>query len=399
MKTSHSIAVVLAGAVAGFLVSRSGDVAAAQGPEATVTHRAKVRPVTTREKAPPPRTLAGLSESIRRSGGLPEGVVEDLERLPSETLRERLVALAAISVPGSVYLTPSQKWYAGLDALAGELFHREGEASLIWAESTGDPDLTAALLRAAADDPALVKKWMSKLSPAWDPDRLEYWRVYSRVADIATSRGSEALLEAEALFPQSMPETALKYPEDFDFAGYVAKTQWDKGRSLAVKAWASRDPDAVAALLKSGSVNIRDGIASSAMDGVAIAADDASVVKWLGEWTSALGKDTREDVLGNLLRQETRQGLGVALVAGLSTPEDRIAVAASGLRHNWSGDSVAPYLEALPNAAERQGAVAQWWNNVPTGMRAGQRTMMEKTFDQMNLPPAEEEQLRARMTE
>ncbi|HEY1120990.1 MAG TPA: hypothetical protein VGE67_05300, partial [Haloferula sp.] len=312
MKTTHSIAVVLAGAVAGFLFGRSGEVAAAPSSEATVTHTTKARSATTKEKAPPPRTLAGLAESIRRSGGLPEGVVDDVERLPSDTLRERIVALAAIQVPGSTFLTPSEKWYAGLDALARELFHREGEASLTWAESTGDPDLTAALLRAAAEDPALVKKWMAKFSPAWDPDRQEYWRVYSRLADIATSRGSEALLEVEALFPQSMAETALKYPEDFDFAGYIAKTQWDKGRSLAVKAWASRDPDAVAALLKSGSVSIQDGFASLAMDGVAMAGDDASVVKWLDGWASALSEDTRKDVLGDLLRQETRQGLGVA---------------------------------------------------------------------------------------
>jgi len=401
MKTSHSIAVVLAGAVAGFLFSRFGDVGAAPSSEAAVMHTTKARPTMAKEKAPPPRTLAGLVESMRKAGGLPEGVVDDVARLPSDTLRERLVSLAAVEVPGGTFLTPAEKWYAGLDALAEELFHREGEASILWAESTGDPDLTAALLRAAADDPSLVKKWMLKLALTWDPDRQEGWRVFRRVAEIATSRGSDSLLEAEALFPQSMPDLPAGYPADFDFAGYLAKTQSDKGRANAVKAWAVRDPHPVAALLvekaKSGGFDVREVVASAAMEGVAMAGDDASVVKWLEGWTAELPEGTRKDLLSNLVRNETRQDLAVALVAGLSSPEDRMAVAASGLRFSWN-EGMDAYVRALPDATERQGALGRWWQGLPAGMRASQRAKMEQTLDQLDLPPAEKGTLRAQMT-
>jgi hypothetical protein len=133
------------------------------------------------------------------------------------------------------------------------------------------------------------------------------------------------------------------------------------------------------------------------MDGVAMVSDDASVVKWLEGWTAELPEGTRKDLLGNLVRNETRQDLAVALVAGLSSPEDRMSVAASGLRFSWN-EGMDAYVCALPDATERQGALVQWWQGLPAGMRENQRAKMGQALDQLDLPPAEKETLRAQLT-
>jgi hypothetical protein len=405
MKISLSILIALAGAILGFFSARSGEVVPHReevtAPRAIKT---KTKAAVPKEAAGTPRTLAGLADTMRRSGGLPDGVLEDLGRMSSEALREQLLAMAAMEVPTPSYLAPAVKWRAALEALAAELFHREGEAAIIWAESTGDINLGVAFLSVAASkDPQLVKQWMPKFSLKWDYQRQAVWRIFSRLFDSAASRGSDALLEVETLFPSSTPESSICYAPDFDFAGYVEKTQDDTGRRLAMRNWAARDPDGVSAMLaaraRTAGPYPLEGVASGAMEGVALAGDDASVVRWLESWTAGLSEGARQNVLVGLLGQGgTRQNLNLTLVTGLSSAMDRTAVAASAFRLGWNGGSVAPYLRALPSSAERQGAVALWWSHLSPGMRDSQRTMMEKTVDQIDLPPAEAEAIKAVMS-
>jgi hypothetical protein len=402
MKISHYVLIALAGAIVGFFSARSGEV----GPhreKVTAPRAIKTKAAVPKEAAGTPRTLAGLADSMRKSGGLPDGVLEDLGRLSSEELREQLMVMAAMEVPGASHLAPAVKWRAALDALAAELFHREGEAAIIWAESTGDINLGVAFLSVAASkDPQLVKQWMPKFSLKWDYQRQAVWRIFSRLFDSAASRGSDALLEVETLFPSSTPESSICYASDFDFAGYVEKTQDDTGRRLAMRTWAARDPDGVSAMLaaraRTAGPHPLGGVANAAMEGVALAGDDASVLRWLEGWTAGLSESTRQDVLAGLVGPGTRKNLSVTLVAGLSSTMNRTAVAASALRLGWNGDSVAPYLRALPSSAERQGAVALWWSRVLPGMRDSQRTMMEKTVDQIDLSPAEAQAIKAVMS-
>lgn len=348
----------------------------------------------------PSRTLAGLAEQMERSGGLPDGVADGLLRLSSEALRERLVALAATQVAGAAYLAPAAKQRAILDALSGELYHREGEAALVWAASTDDPELTLALLVAAAgEDPHLVKAWMPRLAPEWDPDKQQGWRVMARVFESAATRGSEALLEAERIFTGSAPNTPAGYSEDFDFASYLAATDSETGRKFAVKAWATRDPEAVSGKLAewvdSDGFRARHGVAAAALEGVASTRGDAEVVSWLDRGLADVPEGKRDEFLLELVTHDTRRELAVALATGLSSAGERMAVAAGGLRFCRNGGAE-DYLDAL-RPAERQGSVALWWRSVPQGMRESNRSMMETALDRMDLPPAERESLMAAM--
>lgn len=400
MRRCLSIALVIVGAGSGYFTGRSGGSARDSGRSPVPAPRtARSQVGNDKLKEPPARTLARLAEGMKHSAGLPDGVADGLLRLSGEELRDRLVALAGIEVAGATYLAPAVKRQAALEALADELFLREGEAALVWAESTGASELTLALLIAAGgEDPHLVKAWMPRLAPGWDPNPPPGWRVLARVFDSAAARGSGALLEAERIFAGDASTTPAGYPEDFDFAGYLAATQSETGRKSAVKAWAAREPEAVSGKLAewidSAGFHARDGVAAAALEGVASTHADAEVVAWLDLGLADVPEGKRNDFLRNLVAHDTRKELAVALTAGLSKAGDRAAVAASGLVLCWNGGAE-DYLRALHDAMEREKAVTLWWPTVPEGMREANRTAMGRALTLMDLPPAERAALMA----
>jgi hypothetical protein len=400
MKLPRILLIAAAGASVGFFLGRSGEATLQPGPP-TAPKTTKARPAGSSKEPSDARTLAGLIDAMRKARGLPDGMADAAARLSGEALRGQLLKLAAMEIPGAGSSAPAAKWRAALDALADELFLREGEEAIVWAESTGDPDLTVALLRAAGSvDPHLVKRWMPRLAPTWEPNT--GWRVFTRVFEAAAQRGAEATLEAERLFPDAVPTTPLGYPAEFDFAGYLAKTESRDGRANAIRAMATRDPEAAAGMLlervKSvgGWMESRDGSASCALDGVAASGSDSAVVAWVESLAESLPADQRGPLLTQLIGPETRRELAKTLVSGLSTAEARMAVVAGGLRASWQG-GMEEFIGALPNPEERREAVALWWRQVPGGMREPNRSVMARAIDAMDLPAAEKAALKAEM--
>lgn len=148
-------------------------------------------------------------------------------------------------------------------ALTRELFKREGEKSLQWAEGLGPADregILGGLINGLAEqDFVAALPWIDGFSEAYGQERAQWFSHRAIVG--ATQRGAAALLNLKKLYGARLagamiPQGGL--PEDFDFGLYLAGSarQGQQFSQLNVMGlWAAKDREAAFQYIKTATTS------------------------------------------------------------------------------------------------------------------------------------------------
>lgn len=288
---------------------------------------------------PEERTLARMLALHQRGPGEMGDLRREMERLGPEELRGRMKEL----LEG---FQNEQRTYGLRETLrmfGEELFRREGEAALEWAEGLDEklrkPALEALLRAAAAESPAVAKRWIDRLRETYGPE----WnsRASWDAMRAAAGRGADDLLQVAALFGVDLeegPQSAPSYVEDFDFAKMLSQFPKGHGAREAFRYWTAKDKDAAWATMKTlFEAKQEDATLSmgAMWGGVAAAEGRDASIRWLLARLDEIPQDMREATMENLNRQNALLPEDYkALMSSLQRSDDRLGFA-SGFFAVW----------------------------------------------------------------
>jgi hypothetical protein len=345
------------------------------------------------------RTFAALMRQLAHADGIPAAGYRSIERATNRELRELLRTIAAEKVPGRPHEARQVKRRTSLTAAAAELFRREGAACLEWAWKLENPDLSLAVMTAAAgQDPALMKEWIVKFGGHWEP-----WSASGAIAAAereAAMRSVEDLLAVETLFSGSVISDFRGFAEGFDFRSYLKSTRSPSGGETAYRYWAAQDPGAAAEALREGlgaNPYHRAGhFLRPAMEGRAEVTNDTEAAGWICGIVEDLTGESRAEAIRGLAGQNSTPAQLQALMQQLPTDDDRVNFAAASLRV-CSMESAAPLLEALPSQAMQVEALGRWAQGPNSSLRDYGAGRLEEMMDHLELPDDQRDELRAKL--
>ena len=356
-------------------------------------------------KPGPRHDFAKLRRIMRDRNFLPQDAQQSIERMSDQELRDLLTA----PWPDGVKLADPTR-YSVNQIAAMELFRRDAEGSLQWAEGLGanDNPVLGQLVRIAVqEDPRLAKPWVDKLK---DDQPFESWKSQmARLAiEGAVSRGADAVLEAEEIFGDDVPGFAVTMDEfdpHFDFAKLVAKSRQDEFRSQVLKVWASIDREAA---FKGVTTNIASGdnkapsLAGVVYTGVATTSGETGAAQWIAGKLTDLSPEVRKQIISSLSFSETPSEARVeAIMNALPSQQDRSGFIASHYSPYATGDSMLTGLKMLGSQeaqVETLTAAASHYRlimetNPSQGRIAADR--FEDTMNALNLPEDQRIKIRA----
>ncbi|WP_035601809.1 hypothetical protein [Haloferula sp. BvORR071] len=297
------------------------------------------------------------------------------------------------------------------DAAVGELYHRDAEGSLKWAEALGAEGsiLLEQLLRTAAkEEPTFAKTWIDRLRPS----KGEQWakQFCATAWQGSTARSAADMLEVEKLYEGQLGSFSFRPEEiadNFDFRRYLKETASPISLSEIAKFWAARDPDAAfqgvgeRATAQDGSGTLFGAI----LQGMAAMKGDAAAAQWIAGKVDTLPGDRRAEAIGWLLPSGNGTGERVAtLMEALRRDQDRIALAKSAIDPfgmNPMSEQVSiqalGYLKVDQQVATLQSAAGNYRQLMASDPRSGQRIQdgFERIMAKLELTEDAKAQVRA----
>ena len=245
-------------------------------------------------------------------------------------------------------------------ALTRELFKREGEKALLWADGLDPADregILGGLINSLAEqDFVAALPWIDGFGEKYGQERVQ-WFSYHAISG-ATQRGAAALLELLKLYGNRLPGTMMPQgglPEDFDFGLYLTGTA-RPGQPFAQRnvmgLWAAKDREAAFQYVKNATINGTPGgtgLFGLAFQGVAKMDGLAAAGGWVAGKLDELPAASRSAAINSLFSISASPGPDAAaeLVHAFPREEDRVALVASFIRpYPWKS-SAADYANVL----------------------------------------------------
>lgn len=306
---------------------------------------ARTRSVVTDE----PHDFKGLLKwRIRNGQGLDEDSAS-LERMDKAQIRDLMLGFLA-DLNAQDPTADSGTSRAVQDALlaaARELFRRDGEESLRWADTVdagkARKDLFNALLMGAvADAPAIAKPWMDRFMIEFGKGMEFNMKVAAARGAIA--RGAEDLVGLDDILGKDLtPHVPYgPLPEGFNYPLMMEKFRAGEPEMReAIQLWAARDQQAAwAEVLK---VAAKDSIQGSlyvgaVFSGLAVGGKEREAIRWIIPKLDELPEDSRSRALANLFADNfTSRAAITEIMQEIPREDDRISIANGMVRPG--GDS------------------------------------------------------------
>lgn len=297
----------------------------------------------------------------QESGGLE--ITGQIERMDTSAIRELMTGLVAATQQ------PDPPDVRGiLDAAAKELFHREGDKALDWANSL-DPVAGRAVLldqmirTSAGPSPEIALPWIARYHKEFGEGLSN---DFGRAAIVgATARGAEDLIRLKELYGDELRGCEFPsgpFPEGFDFHLLVTKLPRASGIQEAIQYWAATDKDAAWA-------GIRENIAAggkaavhqfgSVFSGVAVVEGDRQAAKWAVSKLDELPPELRDRAVSSMLEHELGQSAAYReVMAELPRESDRVALTASLISPGGNSAASIGALQTLGSEALQVQALA-----------------------------------------
>ncbi len=268
----------------------------------------------------------------QQSGGLE--ICGQIERMDSAAIRDLMTSLiAATRQPDPPDVS------AILEAAARELFHREGDKAIDWANSLDPAAGRAVLLEqmirtAAGPSPEIALPWIGRYHKEFGKGLSN---EFGRAAIVgATARGAEDLIRLKELYGDGLRGCEFPsgpFADGFDFHLLVTKLPRASGIQEAIQSWAARDKDAAWSGIKENMA--ADGRIAvyqfgAVFSGVAIAEGDRQAARWAASKLDELPPELRDRAVSSMLEHELGQSAAYeSVMAELPRESDRVALAAS----------------------------------------------------------------------
>lgn len=330
--------------------------------------------------APPPtRTSAPAGSTVESAKTIAAAGAHNLKALlrremvpyaglsdfSKEIERMSVPALKAMLLDGLYPYRPGED--EGLNmlrsALTRELFKREGEKALQWADGLDPAEregILGGLINGLAEqDYVAALPWIDGFGEKYGRDRAQ-WLSHQAIIG-ATKRGAAAVLELKKLYGNRLagamiPQGGL--PEDFDFGLYLAGSarpgqQFSQMNVMGL--WAAKDREAAFQYVKNATTNGTPGGAELfglAFQGVAKMDGLATAGGWVAGKLDEFPAASRSTVLTSLFSVvgPPRTDAAADLIHAFPREEDRVTVVASFIRpYPWQ-NSAADYANVLGSA-------------------------------------------------
>lgn len=330
---------------------------------------------------------------LERSGDLPESAVKAMESADNHTLHEWMLSLANEKIDGRNF-GASRRRYRILSAISSELFQREGEQAIRWADETeNDLLLTCILSELARRDLATAKSWFPKVL---ENRQIIVNPFFDAALDGAVIRGADETLKMEQA--ESTGYIAYRFPPDFDFATYIANTTSLRGMEDGVRYWSAKDPDTVEKALreglrgKTGEVN---RMFSQAYQGRAAMVGETEAARWIWPVLRALPPGEKADVYPWMLWGETE--LNRAIWEEASNDAERaelLSISPIGPRDDGKA---AEWLNQLGSEELRADTIDRWIEKQRAQPSLSRRELLERIIGEANLSESRKDLFRAKL--
>ncbi|GAA5116270.1 hypothetical protein JIN84_19280 [Luteolibacter yonseiensis] len=352
----------------------------------------------------PPQEKHNLAALLRwrsqRADGDP-GIRNEIGRMDSSTIREMMTGVLAAQQDGPMEVRLI------LDAAAKELFHREGEKALEWADSLDPASGRRAILEhvvvaAVSASPEMGKQWIDRYEKEFGKDRFSPFP--SAAATGATRRGAADLLQLRIIMGTGSTAPMGPIPNDFDFHLLITESPNLASLGQAMEYWTAKDRENAWAAVRE--IMVKDAnkgvnFFGSAFTGIASIEGERQAARWISGKLDELPPDLRERAVSSLLTNElTQNATYETLMAEFPHDADRVALAASIVNpfaNPTAGSNVLKSLgseslqvQALVRSAKTFSRVA----SDPDDPSARDiHTYFGKTMDQLDLGPASREKV------
>lgn len=337
----------------------------------------------------------------QRSDGDPE-IQNEIGRMDSATIRETVTRLFAAQQyePMDVHLI--------LKAAAEELFQRDGEKALEWADSldaeSGRRVILERFITAAVESsPAIAKSWIGRYEGEFGTDPFSPLPSAARTG--ATGRGAADLLQLSKILGNNQSTEPMgRLPDDFDFHLLISQSENLGPLGAAMEYWTAKDRESAWA----GVREVMDKDATKGVDffgsvftGIVATEGEKKAARWISTKLDELPPDLRERAVSSLLtNQPTQNAAYSTIMAEFPHDADRVALAASvvnpfsnptaGSNALQSLGSESLQLEALVRSAKTFSRVASDHDD-PSSREI--LSYFGKTMDGLNLGPASREKV------
>lgn len=344
-----------------------------------------------------PLDFASYVKRVAKSAEM-ESAEEAAARMSKEELREFLLVVPDFdwrSITKQKFLL-----YRAGNAVAAELFRREGGAALDWAFATGKEGACAALLLAVyTADPKAAGKYTVTFFTTFESDLS--WSFVSAGVNAAAMRGVDDLIEVQKLWEGSGGTDSISaFAPGFDFAAFFAKCEPGRVPSAPLIAWVGQDPEAAGVALARG---LREGqewdnVLDEALQSRALMVGETEAARWLAPIIDAASGDVRSMAISSLSNDIT-PSRAMALVAELPTDRDRIDLFLGGCYRDFDGGGISlKILGAFPSEDLRLQALADLYDGkgrVPHSLRTREACLghLEKVAAKIGLSEAAKQQL------
>lgn len=361
-----ALAGLLAGWYGGVRISSAGHGLVASAPAANSGRRDRTEAASQRSN----ETARGDGhdlKSLRRwhlqqkSGGLE--TISQLERMDTAAIRDLMTGLVAAQKDDR-----ATDFGEILAAAAGELFRREGEEALEWANrldpSAGRTLLIDQMIRAAAgQSPEIALPWIGRYHQEFGKGLSN---EFGRAAIIgATARGAEDLLRLKELYGDELRGCQFPigpYPDGFDFHLLVAKLPFSSDLRPTLACWTARDRDAAWAGIKEvieRDRNLAAGYFGSLFTGIAATEGDRKAARWVAAKLDEVPPDLRERAIASILTDQLLENASYeSVMAGLPRESDRVALAGSLVSPGGNSPAALGALKLLGSEALQTDALA-----------------------------------------
>lgn len=330
---------------------------------------------------------------FERSGGFPEAAMKAVESADSHKLREWMLSLANEKIDErNVFANLRRNGI--LTQLALQLFQREGERLVAWAQGTGNNLLLVCTLSVVARDRVEAVKSIFRanlkdgqiINPFYDEN------LYG-----AASRSADEALKIEQA--GNTHSVAYRFADDFDFSAYLANTKSEFGIDQAMRYWAAKDPDAVAKALGS-KLGVNGAtwhtLFSKAYQGRAAMVGETEAARWIWPVLRDLTPGEKAKVYPEMLQGETE--LNLALWEAASDDMERAELLSLSPNGNRDG-SVADWLNRLGSEELRSKTIARWIERQRALPSPARSQSLGRIIEKTALSDSNKEQLRERLAE
>lgn len=348
---------------------------------------------------------------LDRASGGPE-ITGQIERMSSSAIRDFMTELVAVQQQNAANQQTDIREV--LQAAAKELFHREGEQAVQWANSLDPPALrlvvlTRLIAAAAYESPEVAKPWIARsneeFGKGWGAPEFPFALIRG-----ATGRGAEDLIRLRELYGEELARLHQfpngPFADGFDFQLLITKLPFESGLQRAVEYWVAKDKEAAWSTVQEKirtDGNLAAHYFGSVFTGIAAVEGDRNAAKWVASKLDDIPPELRDRAVSSLLTgQLTQNSAHAAIMAEFPRESDRVALAASLVSISGNKEAAIGALQTLGSESLQVQALvssAKAYSRAASDTGSGySKQILEHfstTMDRLHLSPASREAVNA----